>query len=85
MVRFIRKLRAQRRKVEFFFDFHSHSSKKNLFSYGPEHIEGSLYYFRSRILVKILQKQSSMFSSEQCLYKISEHKKGTARAYMLQK
>ena len=57
-----KKLKSQRKKVEFFFDFHSHSSKKNLFCYGPEHVEGTLYYFRSKILVKILQKQSSMFN-----------------------
>ena len=85
LIDLLKKFRAQRKKVEFFLDFHSHSSKKNLFCYGPEHQEGTLHYFRSRILVKILQKQSTMFNSNQCNFKISEYKKGTARAYMLKK
>jgi predicted deacylase len=85
LVNLVKRLKTQRQKVEFFFDFHSHSSKKNLFCYGPEHPEGTLHYFRSRILVKTLQKQSEMFSADQCIYKISEHKKSTARAYMLTK
>ena len=37
LIDLIKKLKSQRKKVEFFFDFHSHSSKKNLFCYGPEH------------------------------------------------
>lgn len=81
----IKKLKSQNKKVDFFFDFHSHSSKKDLFCYGPEHPDGTLHYFRSRILVKLFQKQSAMFNAENCIYKISEHKKATARSYMLQR
>lgn len=54
LVSFVKKLKKQHKKIEFFFDFHSHSSKKDLFAYGPEHPEGSPHYFRSRILTKLL-------------------------------
>ncbi len=40
--------------IEFYFDFHGHSSKKNLFSYGPDHSPRNIYYFKSRILPKLV-------------------------------
>lgn len=85
LVALVQRLKKQRQRTEFFFDFHSHSSKKNLFCYGPDHPEGSPHCLRSRVLVKILSKQDSMFDYEKCISSISEHKRNTARAYMIRK
>lgn len=85
LVALVQRLKKQRQRAEFFFDFHSHSSKKNLFCYGPDHAEGSPHCLRSRVLVKILSKQDSMFDYEKCISSISEQKRTTARAYMIRK
>lgn len=42
------------RDIEFYFDFHGHSAKKNLFCYGPEHSSSKTYFFKSRALAKII-------------------------------
>ena len=85
LVALVQRLKKQRQRAEFFFDFHSHSSKKNLFCYGPDHPEGSANCLKSRVFVKILSKQDSMFDYEKCISSISEYKRTTARAYMLRK
>lgn len=71
LVDLVKKLKKQRQKIDFFFDFHSHSSKKNLFCYGPQHQEGTPLYFRSKVFIKILNKQDSMFDYDKCIQSIS--------------
>ena len=71
--------------VEFYFDFHGHSAKKNLFCYGPEHSPTKLYFFKARALAKIIEKIHPIFSYRKSIFTISEHKKSTGRAYMLNK
>ena len=71
--------------VEFYFDFHGHSAKKNLFCYGPEHPPNKLYFFKARALAKIIEKIHPIFSYRKSLFTINEHKKSTGRAHMLYK
>ena len=42
------------KNIEFYFDFHGHSAKKNLFCYGPEHHSSKMYFFKARALAKII-------------------------------
>lgn len=42
------------KRLEFYFDFHGHSSKKNLFCYGPEYHPSNMMFFKCRTLTKII-------------------------------
>lgn len=61
-------------------DFHGHSVRKNVFTYGPGFILGENNYYRSRIFPKIISSQTNMFRYYSCSFRISEHKQLTARA-----
>ena len=41
-------------KLVYYFDFHGHSTKTNLFCYGPEHNQSNSYYLKCRALPKII-------------------------------
>ena len=71
--------------LEFYLDFHGHSSKKNLFAYGPDYTPKNVYFFKSRIFVKLIEDFHPIFSYKKSIFKISEGKKKTARAHMLWK
>lgn len=75
--------RSYHRGIDFYFDFHGHSAKKNLFCYGPEHPTNKIFFFKSRALAKIIEKMSPIFSYRKSIFTISESKKTTGRAYML--
>ena len=85
VVSLVRRLKKQKRRVEFFFDFHSHSSKKDLFCYGPEHSNSNSYFLRSRVFVKMLKSKDTMFSDSKSIFTVNELKRHTGRAFMLQK
>lgn len=42
-------------RLEYYFDFHGHSTKTNLFCYGPEHPRNNPYYLRSRAFAKLIE------------------------------
>jgi murein tripeptide amidase MpaA len=42
-------------KFAYYFDLHGHSTKSNLFCYGPEHSKTSPYYLRSRAFAKLIE------------------------------
>lgn len=75
-----------KKKFEYYFDFHGHSTKTNLFCYGPEHSKSSPYYLKARAFAKLLDEGADgMFSYNKSIFTISEHKKSTSRANMLLK
>lgn len=63
-----------------FLDFHGHSVRKNVFTYGPGFGLGEGNYYKSRIFPKIIANQTKMFRYYSCSFRISEHKLSTARA-----
>lgn len=71
LVGLVQRLRRQRQRAEFFFDLHSHSSKKSLFCYGPDHQQGSPLHVKARVLVKMLSRQDAMFDYQNCISSIS--------------
>lgn len=64
---------------------HGHSTKTNLFCYGPEYPRWSIFYLKSRAFAKIMQQADEMFSYTNSIFTISEHKKTTGRANMFLK
>lgn len=62
-------------QLSMFVDLHGHSAKRNVFMYGMDSV-GSL---QSRILPKLLSKQTEMFRYYACSFKLSKDKRTTAR------
>jgi hypothetical protein len=69
----------------YYFDFHGHSTKTNLFCYGPEYSDTNSYYLKSRAFAKILEQQDNLFDYKKSIFTISSGKKTTGRAFMLRK
>lgn len=67
----------------YFIDLHGHSSKRNIFAYGPNYNENSRNFEKSKYLPKSLSLISKYFSYESCTFKLEDHKKNTARGYFL--
>ncbi len=54
-----------------FLDFHGHSTKKNVFVYGPEFPIIHRYYYECRIFPKIIGNHTMMFRYYSCSFKVS--------------
>jgi hypothetical protein len=39
-----------------FLDLHGHSTKKNVFAYGPEFPIAEKFYYQARVFAKMLEK-----------------------------
>ena len=63
-----------------FIDFHGHSAKPNIFSYGPEYQNDNFHYYMSKFIPDILQKRTDMFDFSRCSFVIPYSKRTTARA-----
>lgn len=66
-----------------FLDFHGHSSKKNIFAYGPDYSIDNKYFLPSRLLCKQISKDAKAFRYYGCSFKLSGCKKNTGRGVML--
>lgn len=67
----------------YFLDFHGHSMKKNVFTYGPEYDVWTGKYEKSKVLPRVLAIKTDMFRLQSCLFRVALGKKTTARAFML--
>ena len=81
-INIVRRL-AEDYKPETFIDFHGHSSKKNVFIYGPDYKLEDRNYLMCRFFPKLISKQTEAFRYYSCLFKISNCKVTTGRAIML--
>ena len=75
-------LRSDRR-VAMFIDLHGHSTKPNVFSYGPELAKHDPLFDLVRVLPKMISEESEAFKFTKCTWKINKCKKATARAVFL--
>jgi hypothetical protein len=76
--------RLQRKYGVFMYiDFHGHSQRKNTFLYGPNYSLSQQEYYKCRIFPKIIEKVDPRFRFYSCSFMISDAKKTTARAVML--
>ncbi len=66
-----------------YLDFHGHSTKKNIFIYGPDYGLVDPKYMLCRVFPKLVSKLTNTFRYYSCIFKISREKAKTARAVML--
>eukprot|EP00347_Sterkiella_histriomuscorum_P015717 403355948 len=66
-------------RLAFFFDIHSHSSKKSVFIYGPYFPLHSEHYLKLRILPKLIQEKTQMFRYYSCRFRNEPHKVNSVR------
>lgn len=80
MKELVREIIGNNKEVFAYIDFHGHSLKKNVFTYGAEFPVYDPNYYRVKILPKLLSKRTSMFRFQSCTFTISKPKLTTARA-----
>ena len=78
----VAKLRSER-KVAMYMDLHGHSTKPNVFSYGPELARNDSMYDFVKFFPKMIDLESVAFKFSKCSWKINKCKKATARAVFL--
>lgn len=71
------------KSVSFFFDLHGHSTRPDIFTYGPELSKTDPLFWYSRLLPKLFSSHFSIFDYAKCTWKIVKAKKSTARAVFL--
>jgi hypothetical protein len=54
-----------------FLDFHGHSVKKNVFTYGPEFPIFSNDFLKCRLLPKLLSQKTQMFRYWSSIFRVS--------------
>mgnify|MGYP001206800538 FL=1 len=80
MKRLVEKLQGKGSKIWAYMDFHGHSLKKNVFIYAPQFPVHSPYYYKGRVLPKIISEKTDMFRYYSCIFRICKSKMTTARA-----
>ena len=80
MKKMVEELRAKKIKVWAYLDFHGHSTKKNVFIYAPEFPVHSPYYYKNKILPKLISLRTDMFRFHSCIFRVAKGKLTTARA-----
>jgi hypothetical protein len=63
-----------------YIDIHGHSSKKNIFMYGPDYSIQTSNYDLCRQLPKLMSNLSKYFRYYSCNFRISDVKSSTSRA-----
>lgn len=51
-------------------DFHGHTVKKNVFTYGPQFSITDYRYYESKLLPKLIGRKTSLFRFHSCIFKI---------------
>ena len=73
------------KNVVFFLDLHGHSTKPNVFSYGPDLSKTDPVYDYARMYSKLVDHICEPFKFNKCTWRIHKSKKATARAVFLKK
>lgn len=74
-----KKMAKQQSRTAFFFDVHSHSSKKSIFIYGPYFPLHSEHYLKIRVMPRLLSEKSQMFRYYSCRFRNEAHKINCSR------
>lgn len=74
--------RACGSQILLYLDFHGHSTRKNVFIYGPDYKLSESQFMVSRILPKVISKLTDTFRYFSCIFRISKQKETTGRAIM---
>ena len=67
------------REVILFCDMHGHSRKMNIFMYGCENDKNWALRLRERIFPRMLWKNSTAFSFNDCSFKVNKAKEAAGR------
>lgn len=74
-----KKMAKQQSRTAFFFDVHSHSSKKSIFIYGPYFPLHSEHYLKIRVMPRLLAEKTTMFRYYSCRFRNEKHKMHCSR------
>ena len=77
-------LKSEKRQVVAFLDLHGHSTKPDIFTYGPELSTGDRLHSVARYFAQLLASKVPYFRLADCSWVVPASKKRTARAVMLQ-
>ena len=56
LIKYTKKLKNEYdNKFLYYFDLHGHTTKTNLFCYGPEHGKNNSYFLKSRVFAKLIE------------------------------
>ena len=66
-----------------FLDFHGHTVKKNVFTYGPQFPITDPRYYESRLLPKLIGRRTPLFRFHSCIFRVTPSKEATARAVLV--
>lgn len=80
----LKQLVEESKNIFAFLDFHGHSVKKNVFTYGPEFPIFSSNYLKCRVLPKLLSNKTEMFRYWSSVFRVSSSKKRTSRVVFYQ-
>lgn len=64
-------------------DIHGHSTKRNIFTYGPDYPITAREYDICRLIPKLIENNCDIFKYSSCSFKLEECKVNTARGYFL--
>lgn len=71
------------RKIAFCLDFHGHSTRPGVFTYGPQLSASDPLAGFAKVLPWLVSKKTDMFLFDKCTYKVPKQKMKTARAFFL--
>jgi len=82
IIQLVKRLESEK-KIAGFLDLHGHSTKPDVFSYGPELPLRDSMYEISRVFPKLIDLETEAFNFKRCTWKVHKSKRSTARAVFL--
>lgn len=80
---YVKNVNRTRGNIVYCLDLHGHSTKPDVFTYGPEMGDSDKLYRLARYYTKLLGERLKCFKPNRCSWQIPKSKSSTARAVMI--